>query len=76
MPMVALTGHFDGKVIVPDEPVDLPRNQQLIVHVHPVGAGQAAGGGVEGSSLLEFAGMISQQDLRAMTQAIQEGCGP
>jgi len=31
--MVALRGHFDGKVIVPDVPVDLPRDQTLIVHV-------------------------------------------
>jgi hypothetical protein len=31
--MVAFRGHFDGKVFVPDEPVDLPRNQQLVLHV-------------------------------------------
>ena len=36
--MVAIRGHFDGKVIVPDEPVDLPRGQQLIVHVQPIDA--------------------------------------
>ena len=34
--MVALKGHFDGKVIVPDESLDLPRNQRLIVHVEPI----------------------------------------
>lgn len=31
--MVAIRGHFDGKVIVPDEPIDLPRGQALIVHI-------------------------------------------
>jgi hypothetical protein len=31
--MVAIRGHFDGKVFVPDEPVDLPRNQSVILHV-------------------------------------------
>lgn len=31
--MIALKAHFDGKVIVPDEPVDLPRNEPLVVHV-------------------------------------------
>ena len=31
--MVAIKGHFDGKVFVPDEPVDLPRNQSVILHV-------------------------------------------
>jgi hypothetical protein len=33
--MVAIKGHFDGKVIVPDEPLDLPRNQRLLVHIEP-----------------------------------------
>jgi len=33
--MVAIKGHFDGKVFVPDEPVDLPRGQRLILHVEP-----------------------------------------
>ena len=31
--MVAIKGHFDGKVFVPDEPVDLPRGQAVILHV-------------------------------------------
>ena len=31
--MVAIKGHFDGKVFVPDEPVDLPRGQTLVWHV-------------------------------------------
>ena len=31
--MVAIKGHFDGKVFVPDEPVDLPRGQALVWHV-------------------------------------------
>lgn len=38
--MVAIKGHFDGRVIVPDEPLDLPRNQRVIVHVEPI-AGHA-----------------------------------
>ncbi len=35
--MVAIRGHFDGKVFVPDEPVDLPRNQSVVLHVEPTG---------------------------------------
>ena len=35
--MVAIKGHFDGKVIVPDEPLDLPANQRVLVHIQPVG---------------------------------------
>jgi hypothetical protein len=34
--MVAIKGHFDGRVIVPDEPLNLPANQRLIVHVQPI----------------------------------------
>ena len=35
--MTTLNAHFDGRVIVPDEPIDLPTNQPLIVHIEPVG---------------------------------------
>ena len=31
--MTVLKAHFDGKVLVPDEPVDLPVNCALEVHV-------------------------------------------
>jgi hypothetical protein len=31
--MTVLKAHFDGKVLVPDEPVDLPRNCALELHV-------------------------------------------
>jgi hypothetical protein len=31
--MTAIKAHFDGKVLVPDEPVDLPVNQPLEVFV-------------------------------------------
>lgn len=43
--MVAIKGHFDGKVIIPEEPVDLPRNQTLILHIEPeVACAQPEGG--------------------------------
>lgn len=34
--MVAIKGHFDGKVIVPDEPVELQPNQRVIVMLQPI----------------------------------------
>jgi hypothetical protein len=32
----SLAAHFDGRVIVPDEPVQLPIGQQLRVHIELV----------------------------------------
>jgi hypothetical protein len=31
--MVSIHAHFDGKVIVPHQPVDLPRDRALIVRI-------------------------------------------
>jgi hypothetical protein len=31
--LVAIRGHFDGKVFVPDEPVNVPADRPLILHV-------------------------------------------
>ena len=33
-----IAAHFDGKVIVPDDPVDLPAGQRLTVRLEPVPA--------------------------------------
>ena len=35
---MTVTAHFDGRVIIPDEPLDLLPNQQLIVRIEPVAA--------------------------------------
>ena len=39
--MVAFEGHFDGRVIVPDEPLNLPPNQRLIIQVQPMSEARA-----------------------------------
>jgi hypothetical protein len=38
--MIAINAHYDGKVIVPDEPVDLLPNQALIVRIEAKRADQ------------------------------------
>jgi hypothetical protein len=35
--MVRVNAHFDGKFIIPDEPVDLPLNQPLVIRIEPRG---------------------------------------
>ena len=37
--MVAIRARFDGKVLIPEEPVELPRDRTLIVHVQTETAG-------------------------------------
>jgi hypothetical protein len=39
---MTVNAHFDGRVIIPDEPLDLPPNQALIVRIEPVEAHEAA----------------------------------
>ena len=34
---MTVSAYFDGKVIVPDEPLDLPPNQALILQIQAVG---------------------------------------
>lgn len=31
--MIAIKAHFDGKVFVPEAPVDFPRGQKVVMHV-------------------------------------------
>ena len=33
---IAINAHYDGKVIVPDEPLDLPPNQPLVVGIDSI----------------------------------------
>jgi hypothetical protein len=34
---MTVNAHFDGRVIIPDEPLNLAPNQALIVQIEPVG---------------------------------------
>ena len=39
---MTVNAHFDGKAIIPDEPLDLPPNQALIVQIESVEARETA----------------------------------
>jgi hypothetical protein len=41
-PSMTVNAHFDGKVIIPDEPLDLPPNQALILQIERVGLREPA----------------------------------
>jgi hypothetical protein len=54
-----VNAHFDGKVIIPDEPLDLPPNQALIVSIEPVAEKHEA---AEGSVLSWLAANAVQSE--------------
>ena len=62
--MVAIRGHFDGNVFVPDEPVDLQRGQSVILHVLPA---PENGGPRGGQHVLEWIveNLVAKTDLPA-----------
>jgi hypothetical protein len=56
---MTVNAHFDGRVIVPDEPLDLPPNQPLIVQIEPV---SGSGEPVEESALTWLAANAVESD--------------
>ena len=68
--MTKLIAHFDGKVIVPDEPIDLPMNERLVIHVETEKKATTL------KEMIELAAQIgfSKQDIAEMNAAIEEDC--
>jgi hypothetical protein len=56
--MVAIKAHFDGKAFIPDEPVDLPRDQAVVLHVHTASASAGETGQTAWDVLDELAGTV------------------
>ena len=50
-PMIAFHAHFDGKVIVPEHPVDLPVDCAFVVHVETSGLADSKPNGESVSGL-------------------------
>lgn len=67
--MVAFKGHFDGRVIVPSEPLTLPQGRDLLFQVdaEELRLGDA-------SKLLNLAGSIDAQTASEMEAAIKSEC--
>jgi hypothetical protein len=36
--MITVRGHFDGKVLVLDEPISLPRGEQVLIRIESAGS--------------------------------------
>jgi hypothetical protein len=67
--------HFDGKVFVPDEAVNLPTNQPLLLRIDPGVVIVEPSGGGKGTvgDLLPFVGIWKNRtDIRDSTEFVQE----
>jgi len=65
---------FDGKVIVPDEPLDLPKGTPVLVSLNRLGPDGRLQG-TPGKDLFKHAGLIPKEDLEAMAKVIEEEFG-
>lgn len=50
--MIALNARYDGKVLIPDEPLNLPANQKVHIQVEPINSAEPARQSVDLSKLL------------------------
>ncbi len=57
-PLMRVNAHFDGKAIVPDEPLDMPPNEALVVEIERLGTREL----VEESALAWLAGNAVEND--------------
>jgi hypothetical protein len=69
--MTTLRAHFDGKVLIPIGPVDLPTDRELEIHVEelpvdPSGSPEAI------AQVLERLPILSDEDVDAFERAVEE----
>ena len=65
-------GHFDGKAIIPDDPVDLPQNQRLIIHIEPDRGEEEPAFGTS-AYLAKHLEPMSNEDAEEIRRAIAQG---
>jgi hypothetical protein len=73
--MTRLRAHFDGRVLIPEEPVDLPQGQVLDIEVRevsdpPIGSGAAI------LRAMSEPPHVSEEDVAALEEAIESGKRP
>jgi hypothetical protein len=66
--------HFDGKTIIPDHPVDLPRGRRLLIHVDTTAESpvESAAQGTVGNMMEQFKSPVSDEDAELMRRAVNE----
>lgn len=73
--MTRLSAHFDGHVIIPDEPINLPADTRLIVQIESEAPGSDTLG-MDGDKFIGFAKSLNfdAASLNELEQAIHDGC--
>ena len=64
--MVAFRGHFDGRVIIPEGHISLPRDRELVFQV------ESRPRLASGRALLRHAGTLDEQTASEMLAAIKD----
>jgi hypothetical protein len=70
--MTTLRAKFDGRVLIPIGPVDLPTNRELEIQVHELGDPPRGSPAALVEAMKRFA-PISREDADALDRAIDEG---
>ena len=68
--MTRLHAHFDGRVLIPDEPVDLPQGCTLEVHVQKI---PSTGSGQVIWAALKRGPLVTDEDSADLEAAIRSG---
>ncbi|MDB5302744.1 MAG: hypothetical protein JWM97_293 [Phycisphaerales bacterium] len=76
--MTTLRAHFDGKVLIPDDPVDLPKDRPLEIYVIPLGENCATGQGIPGTPAGVLAAQrksprLAAEDVAELERSIADG---
>ncbi len=73
--MTRIKAHFDGKVIVPDEPIDLPADTRLIITVAPAETNGTLAHGTVGFIQEHMKGReLADDEADLMKAMIEEHC--
>ena len=67
---------FDGKALIPEEPIDLPVSKSLTIHVLDDDRSHQTGPPLELLAMLRQLPRASEEDIRALEEAIEEGRRP
>jgi hypothetical protein len=68
--MTTLRGHFDGRVVIPEDPSKLRPGQDVTITGEPADPDF----GTVGYIIRNLGEPISDEDARQMTEAIEEAC--